>query len=95
MFQAQSDERINNLFADDSISEKALKILGTAPETVKTQYRNTAEAKEWIDQVVMPDLEISGIDPSEQAIIRAHLLDIADAKRHKTKDQLEEAMRKK
>ena len=94
-FQAQADERINNLFSDDSVSEKSLKVLSTSPDQIKNNFKTFEEAKKFIDEEVMPDLEIEGIDPSEQANIRAHLLDIASAKPYKTKADYERGTKKK
>jgi hypothetical protein len=94
-FQAQANESINRLFSSDEIKDETLKIIGNAPEVIRDNYRTIAEAERYIKEVVMPDLEIAGVDPSEQATIKALLLEVASAKRHKDEAALEAALKKK
>jgi hypothetical protein len=93
-FQAQADEYIERYFANESISDQSYKLVGDAPKVIRNNYRTTQEAKEYIDDVVLPDLEIAGVKPAEIAAVREELLNIASAKRHNTKADYDEAMYK-
>lgn len=92
---AQADQSIERLYADDTISDQSYKLLGNAPEEIKKNFATQKEAQDYIKEVVLPDLEIAGIDPSEIATIRSYLYDIASAKKHVTPEDLERAMPKK
>lgn len=93
-FQAQADEYIERYFSNESISDQSYKLVGDAPKVIRNNYRTTQEAKEYIDDVVLPDLEIAGVKPAEIAAVREELLNIASAKRHNTKADYDEAMYK-
>ena len=92
-FQAQANASISKL--DSTSSEKAMAAYGNAPEVVRDNFRTSEEAKEYINEVVMPELEIAGVDPAEIANIRSYLYEVADAKRYSTREAYEAGTKKK
>lgn len=94
-YQAQADQGIDRLFKDETITDNTYKVIGNAPEQIRDNFRTAEEAKEYIREVVLPDLEISGVDPSEIATVRSYLFDIASAKPYATKAEYEAGTKKK
>ena len=92
-FQAQANASISKL--DSMASEKAMAAYGNAPEVIRDSFRTTEEAVEYIKEVVMPELEIAGVDPTEIANIRSYLYEVAAAKRYPTREAYEAGTKKK
>ena len=82
-------QREKDLYNDDAIHQETLNAIAGVTDRIINKFKTTEEAMAWVDEGVIPDLEIDGIPADQIARVRNHLASLAGEKPYQTVAELE------
>jgi hypothetical protein len=89
----QAEDSIQSFYEDRDIPDEVFQTIGNAPKDIMTNFKTVEEARDYIDNSVIPDLEIEGISGDVISRVRERLMEITNPKPYATKADYEAGMK--